>query len=785
MFKSNTRGTLRPVPAETLASITSPIPGGPDLPRGSVSKHPVSLTGLNKGTGNLAIGFGERVVLNLGQNTVGTVELILSGNPNAIVRVRHGEMLNDGSEKVNNAFDVNWVAVDESGDNNVSGAVGIGAAGILYYDAMRGDDGQVSFYKLSDNARQTWRPFTTYHGFQYVEISTDTPGATVILHGVTAKMITSAHHRLTELRTNDPLVNRLIKNSYWGQKGNWTTVPTDCPQRSERVGWSGDAQLFAQTAVYNFDAIPFYENYIQIMNANVGRFNTYGQVMPGGWSGNNQNQGIHCGWSDAGIIIPWTLYRESGDRYIIESSFNDMDKYMNIVYGDGPETIGFSPNVNVSVGAGPLNEQGRPTHVTMPVRRWNNYHSSMYGDWVSFQGAHINYVNLVFQIYTTMLMRDMAKIIGNTDAEAKYAGRYEELKDVFLRPPVIVEVPKTYPSRPGMGGNNPEGKVRIDGGFVYDAETAAIWGKKDGDLMSYGPLSANVQAFADNAQTALVWALKCGLYRDEAHRQHLINRLIENIRNEDGKFRPDFIENTLSVGFLGVNALLPVTCDVGYTNVAYDLLMQEAMPGWMYSVISGATTSWELWNSFSWELGFGPSGMNSFNHFSYGCVNEWMYEYMAGVKKSPAVPAHKEFILQPKPDVNFDRTSTIGNGNAIITLGDGTQVKMENGRRINRVNFFYDSSYGRIVSNWTAPKGKMDTYYTVIPANTSATLYLPVNAVRNAPIVPQGVVYKGTSIHNGLNVAVFELSSGAYNFTVSATGNIKVKIAPNYMISKI
>ena len=408
----------------------------------------------------------------------------------------------------------------------------------------------------------------------------------------------------------------------------------------------------------------------------------------------------------------------------------------------------------------------------------------MYGDWVSFQGAHINYVNLVFQIYTTILMRDMAQIIGNTDAVAKYAGRYEELKEIFLRPPVIVEVPATNPGRPYTGGNNPEGKVRIDGGFVYDAETAAKWGRQNGDLMSYGPVTANAATFADNAQTALVWALKCGLYRDEAHRQHLINRLIENIRNEGRLFRPNFVENTLSVGFLGVNALLPVTSDAGYANVAYDLLMQEAMPGWMYSVISGATTSWELWNSYSWELGFGPSGMNSFNHFSYGCVNEWMYEYMAGVKKNPTVPAHKKFILQPTPDSNFNRTTTIGDGNAVITIGDGTRVRMVNGRRINRVKFFYDSSYGRIVSKWTAPKGRIETYETVVPANTSATLYLPVSEVRGTPNVPQGVVYKGTSIHNGLNVAVFELSSGGYNFTVSDMGVINVRFAKGYVPHK-
>jgi len=280
----------------------------------------------------------------------------------------------------------------------------------------------------------------------------------------------------------------------------------------------------------------------------------------------------------------------------------------------------------------------------------------------------------------------------------------------------------------------------------------------------------------------LVWALKCGLYRDETHRRHLINRLIENIRNEGSKFRPDFIENTLSVGFLGVNALLPVTSDIGHANVAYDLLMQEAMPGWIYSVISGATTSWELWNSYSWEFGFGPSGMNSFNHFAYGCVNEWMYEYMAGVRKSPAAPAHKKFILQPTPDVNFNRTTTIGDGTAVITTGDGTRVTMANGRRINWVNFFYDSSYGRIVSNWTAPKGRIETYETVVPANTSATLYLPVNAVSGTPIVSQGVVYKGTATHNGLHVAVFELASGSYNFTISATGAINVRLAQGYVM---
>jgi alpha-L-rhamnosidase len=193
----------------------------------------------------------------------------------------------------------------------------------------------------------------------------------------------------------------------------------------------------------------------------------------------------------------------------------------------------------------------------------------------------------------------------------------------------------------------------------------------------------------------------------------------------------------------------------------------------MAPVRNKGTTWWERWNSFDVTFGFGPSGMNSFNHFSYGCVNEWFYEYMLGMQPVPSNPGFKEIILQPTIDTS-DHTDI-----------DNFELEIE---RIVRASGHFDSQYGRIESAWNActscPDGiKLSSYQTRIPANTTATLYLPASAVtgtRPVTSVP-GAVYQGETVHNGTNAAKFVLASGGYSFDVSTSGAITVKLLDGYV----
>lgn len=771
MYLSETRGVVFPVPAEI--EMKNPIPGRPAFPRGQVVKHPINLAGLEEGTGNLTIRFGERVILemgqlgrddryNRGQNMVGVLELYLSGTPDAVIGVRHAELLNDGT-----------------GENVTAGATA--AAGTLYYAAMRGNQNQVSFYRLSAEARQLWRPLTKYSGFQFVEIYVDTPGAEVTLHGVTGRVITSAHNRVSELTIEGPgfrngqpeegmrgsyahLLNQLYENIFWGMMGNWITLPIDCPQRPERVGWAGDAQIFAQTAILYFDTVGFYENYIQIMNENVRRFGNYGAVMPQGWSnpavatGGQQAQLVN-GWSDAGIVIPWQIFLNTGDTYILSSGWEHFNNYIDRVwYGIPSERL---PQYQVNTPGGPgtfapvmVNASGAEPG-NRPLERWNAFeHTTFYGDWLSFGGAHLAYMNAVYQIYHTLLVWRMAEVLGETERAMQLEARYNILREAFLQPADIIEVP--IHNVPGaVVGRNPLGRMRQGGGFVYDVENAARFGMVEGDLMTFGPNhNTFTPAFDDNAQTGLLFALLLGLYHDEEHRQHLVSRLDENVRNVGRAVRPDLPENTLTVGFLGVNMLLPGLSLAGLYQTAYDLFLNDSMPTWLYSVRSGATTMWERWNSYSLEHGFGPTNMNSFNHFAYGASAEWMFQFMAGIIPDRLVsaeipdtfvPGFRHFYLQPQID----------------KLG-----------RIDHVELSLDVAYGDILVEWRAPDGFLSHYRARVPANTTATLFLPATFETEAQFnmlnagILNGVTWVGPTEHLGKSVTQFELVSGDFTFVI-------------------
>ncbi|AVH60943.1 alpha-L-rhamnosidase-related protein [Streptomyces sp. HG99] len=316
--------------------------------------------------------------------------------------------------------------------------------------------------------------------------------------------------------------------------------------------------------------------------------------------------------------------------------------------------------------------------------------------------------------YSAQLMAQMARATGRTTEAGKYDRLFAAIKRAFIT---------KYLSTSG-------GKVTV--------------------RSSLGGSPINGTAPEDDSQTALVWVLKLGLYDTDAQRRQIVDLLAENIGN-DAAYKaahPDstrvrYAENTLSVGFLGVNVLAPVLTDQGRADLAYKLLLQDAMPSWLYSVKNGATTIWERWNSYSKEDGFGPVEMNSFNHYSYGAIMEWMYEDMAGIAKDPAHPGFRHFLLKP----HVDPTGTI------------THVAASHG-----------SPYGEIVSEWTL-RDRTLTYRAVVPANSEATLRLPaidpstVRAGRTPLAEVPGVEFLGFDDA----VASYRLPSGGYEVT-SALG---------------
>lgn len=593
---------------------------------------------------NISLKAGETLIIDMGQNMAGVPNIKVAGTKGSTVTLRYAEMLNDGRKNPNIA----------TGGSD-------GPKDTLYRKALT-SAAQTDKYILSGQGAEEYQPVFTFHGYRYIEITSDKDIEIISVEG---KVITSVGEQSGSITTSNNDVNKLFNNVLWGQRSNYLSIPTDSPQRAERAGWTGDAQLFAQTAVYNYNDIRFLENYSEIMDVHNRNTNgIYGSIMPGAFVGFFANT-VASGWSDAGIIIPWVLYQQTGDTTVIEKNFAQMDKYMDYV------------------GA-------------------NGYNNGLFGDWLAFQATSTVYLNTVYRAYDAQMMIKMAEAIGNESAVKKYEQLYAQVKSNFV---------KKY----------------------FDANGNLLTASADNFTQSRHGYPG-----ADNAQTGLLWALKLGLYETDQQKEKMIKNLTANIKNVGGIIRPGQPENTLAVGFLGVNVILPILTDIGDEDLAYTLLLQDEMPSWLYSVKNGATTIWERWNSYSINDGFGDSSMNSFNHYSYGAVAEWMYKYMAGISNDPQKPGFQHFVLQPTLD-------------------------SEN--RISWVNGSYESVYGEIKSQWKVEDNTF-SYEATVPANTTATVMIPATSLNE--VTESGVPLtkaKGIKIIEFKDgKVVCEITSGTYEF---------------------
>ncbi|WP_406470435.1 family 78 glycoside hydrolase catalytic domain [Streptomyces sp. NBC_01615] len=609
---------------------------------------------------SVTIGSGETAVFDLGQNMVGVARYRLRGPAGAQVEFRFGEMLND----------------DSAGADGPEGSV--------YRANLRSAKATSTYILKGDRQGETHQDSLTFYGFRYVSV---TATDTVTVTGLTGKVATSAIHETGTVTTNDPDINQLASNIRWGQRGNYLWVPTDCPQRDERLGWTGDTQVFSTTGLYNADAAAFLSHFQDTV---VDSQTIYGEdkaqftgVAPGG---RYNFPGGGSGWADCGVILPWTIWQMTGDATVVERSWPALTRYVDWIRQQTGDTY---------AGQG-----------------------SLTGDWLAPQKTSAQLMSDVYYGYVARLMAQLARAIGRPAEGETYDRLFGRIKQAFLT---------KYLSTEG-------GTVTVKSSL--------------GDASPIEPGSDPNQKTEDNSQTALLWVLKLGFYETEAQRRTLVGLLADNIGNDaaykaahPNSSRVKYAENTLSVGFLGVNLLAPVLTDEGRADLAYKLLHQDALPSWLFSAKNGATTVWERWNSYSKDAGFGPVSMNSFNHYAYGAIMEWMYAYMAGIARDPDSPGFKRFLLQP----HIDPTG-----------------------RITQVSGSYESPYGLISSEWKlGDRGRHLVYDVAVPANSEAVLRLPAasaDSVREGrtPLAgAEGVSFIGYAD----GVYVCRLVSGRYGIT--------------------
>ncbi len=510
------------------------------------------------------------VVMDMGQNMVGWVRLKVSGEKGDSVTLKFAEVL------------------DKEGN--------------FYTENLRAAKSR-DIYILKGNDEEIWEPKFTFHGFRFVKLEglRKTPN----LDQITGVVIHSDMSPTGSFSCSDSLINQLQHNIRWGQKGNFLDVPTDCPQRNERLGWTGDAQVFAPTAAFNFDVAAFYTKWLKDLAADQLENGKVPDVIPDVRFG----RGGSTAWADAALIVPWTMYLAYGDKRILEEQYESMKGWVEYMRDRAGEDY-----------------------------LWTN--DSHYGDWLAFASTSSSYpgattekdlIATAYFKYSSGLLAQIADIIGNkTDAE-KYSNLSENIKKAF----------------------------------VHEFVTPA------GRLIS-------------PTQTAYALALSFDL-------------LPENLISSAAKYLADDVKKMghLTTGFVGTPLLCISLSNHGYDDLAFMLLNRKEYPSWLYPVTQGATTIWERWDGQKPDGTFQTAGMNSFNHYAYGAIGEWLYTYVSGIKTDEKNPGYKHFFLEPH------------------TGGGLTNAAAE-----------FESMYGNIKSAWKIEGGNF-IYEVEVPANTTATVILP------------------------------------------------------------
>ena len=565
-------------------------------------------------------------VFDFGQNLAGVPRIRVEGPAGTDVQLRFAEVLNPD--------------------------------GTLYVENLRTAKA-TDHYILAGTGAEEYQPSFTFHGFRYAEISgLAAPPDTTTLEAVV--LHTDAPFT-SELRTGSAMVNQLWSNILWGQRSNFVGVPTDCPQRDERLGWTGDAQVFWRTAAYNMNLAAFSRKFSSDLRGTQVNTPMYGIFAPGTLTA---NPGYAAGWSDAGVIIPWTAWIQSGDASVVEQNWTAMERYLAAI------------------------ESANPDHL------WKKNFGIPFGDWLSPEGVTAeDLIATAYWAYDVTLMRQMARALGRSDDEQRYQKLFDDIKAAFNRAYV-----------------NPDGTVRAD-----PRATGFVPPPGDTGLRLPG-----------ETQTGYVLALHMNLLPEQL-RDAAAKKLVAKIQANNWR---------LGTGFLGTPYLLSVLADTGHTDVAYQLLLSTRYPSWGYLVEHGATTMWERWNG---DQKRNDPSMNSYNHYAYGAVADWIYRYAAGIDADPADAGFHTVVLHP----NFDP-------------------------RMGSVAYSYESPYGTVRSSWRISGDKV-RWDVSIPPNAKAHMPLaPARAgaytVDGEPLARSANV-RMTGTQDGMQM--YEFPAGTYSVEVA------------------
>ncbi|MBE0537854.1 MAG: family 78 glycoside hydrolase catalytic domain [Phycisphaerae bacterium] len=578
-------------PVVVNAQIATPVQSYPGVPVTAFQEiKPLKITEPAPG----------RFVFDMGTNFAGFVRLKVQGEQGDKVVIRFAERLNPD--------------------------------GTIYTTNLRGAR-TMDTYICKGTGVETWQPRFTFHGFQYVEL-TGYPGKPG-KDAVTGVELTSATPVVGAFECSDAQANQLYKNITQTQRANFIEIPTDCPQRDERLGWTGDAQIYVRTATYNTDVSAFFTKWLvdledaQLPNGAFPDVAPRKVAMDGGVAA----------WGDAGVICPWTIYQVYGDIRVLDTHYDAMTRWIDYCKGTTKDLL-------------------RP--------------ATGYGDWLSINAdTPKDVLATAYFAYSTKLMAQIAEVLGKTDDAAKYDKLFTEIKAAFN---------KAY----------------------VDAD-----GRIKGDT-----------------QTVYVLALAFDLL-DTRDRLRAQEYLVDNIKERDYH---------LSTGFVGTKDLMATLTAIGRPDVAYRLFANDTFPSWGFSIKHGATSIWERWDGWTPEKGFQDPGMNSFAHYSFGAVAEWMFKTIGGIDTDG--PGYRSIIIRPRPG------------------GGLTWAKVR-----------YDSINGPIANDWQL---KWDNLYmdVTIPANTIARVYVPASDV-------DSITEGGIPAHRAIGVeflrmehgaAVYRVGSGHYRF---------------------
>ncbi|MBQ3633672.1 MAG: glycosyl hydrolase family 18, partial [Paludibacteraceae bacterium] len=467
-----------------------------------------------------------------------------------------------------------------------------------------------------------YHPHHTFFGYRYAELTAD---ADVTVYSVRSIPVSSLTAELEtgSLTTGSSLVNRLILNTLWGQRSNYLSVPTDCPQRNERLGWTADTQVFAETGTFFADTDAFFRKWLRDLRDTQKENGGFPGVAPWGQYGSSPVDMARVGWSDAGVIVPWVMMKQFADSALVNEHWTAMERYVDHIAAYQYDHTAMFPDNGGYQWADWLSYEALESFTGQP---WDA------GGLRLEAAEYWSYLGASYWLMDSRMMLDMARFTGRdtlkySEMSAK-ARAY--LQDRFLLP---------------------------DGSFRLD--------------------------ILNTMQTPAVFALYNGLLSGEA-KERMIARLRDNFLAH---------RQCLQTGFLGTSILMPTLSANGMTDVAYDLLFQRKNPSWLYSVDNGATTIWERWNSYTLEHGMAPNGMNSFNHYAYGCVCQWLWETAAGIQADPKQPGFKHIILNPVPD-----------------------------KRLGSIDASYHSAAGLIRSEWHY-QGDSCLWTFTIPEGTTATVF--------------------------------------------------------------